>query len=247
MKKILFFVMVFALLASSCKKESKSKSLNYYDYNPIEMVLRGTHQIEVSSDYGISYKAINPDDKEVVSVTGGGKLTGENVGTAQVKIDNGYESRTIDVVVDFFAEPTFEFGCTTQRIRYLYGMPTVALNIDTLTAYYYTTDHGFSFICGEMDFYFYNGIYDEADLYIKSFPPNDDLLYNYLNERFDYDTIYGDTLQVYKYKLDPNILCGKFASHNQWDEWCLFYIRLDGEKSLANVLKRRPRSSKFLY
>lgn len=242
MKKVLFIsVLAFAILATGCKKE-KSKSLEYNDSNPINMVLRGEHQIDVSSAYDITYKSLN---ETAVTVTQSGKLYGKNVGEAKVQIDNGYESRTIDVIVDLFTEPTFEFGCNTGRIKALYGEPIAAGYVDTILVYQYTTNTGYSYACGEMDFFFYNGQYFESDVYIR---PNVEILLNrYLDENFTLDTIVGDTLSLYRYQLDNNIICGKYASHNQWDEWCLFYARADQEKSFANVLKRRPRSSKLRY
>ena len=245
MKKVVFFLIILAVLATGCKKK-KSKDLNYNDSDPIEMVLRGNHQIQASSDYDISYTALNPNFT-VIEVSNGGNIYGKNVGNARVKIDNSYDSRVVDVVVSLFRQPTFEFGCASSRIRDLYGRPFESgyLPGDTILCYRYTASNGYSYACGEMDFFFLNGSYYESDVYIR--PSVEYLLNNYLNDNFRLDTILGDTLSVYRYKLDESIICGKFASHNQWNEWCLFYIQLNQEKSLANILKRRPRSSKFLY
>lgn len=242
MKKVLFLsVIALAILASGCKK-NKSKALEYNDSNPINMVLRGYHQIEASSEYDITYKSLN---ETAVTVTKSGKLYGKNVGEAQVKIDNGYESKTVDVIVDLFTEPTFEFGCNPNRIKSLYGQPLAAGYVDTILVYQYTSNDGYSYACGEMDFFFYDGRYFESDVFIR---PNVEVLMNrYLNDNFILDTILGDTMSIYRHQLDNNIICGKYASHNQWDEWCLFYARANQEKSFANVLKRRPRSSKLRY
>ena len=252
MKKTLFFMMILAVLATGCKKDNKSKSLNYNDTDPIVMALSGLYHdfdraIKVTSDYDITLTAINEPNHTVLSIYDG-KLHGINVGNAKVKISNGYEDKTVDVIVDLFVEPTFDFGCNTSKIRELYGSPKASGYIsDTVLVYQYTTNKGYSYACGEMDFFFLNGAYYESDLYIRSFPPDDFLLNNYLNENFRLDTIIGDTLSVYRYNLDESIVCGKFATHNEWNEWCLFYVQLNQEKSVANILKRRPRSSKFLY
>ncbi len=247
MKKTLFFMMILAVLATGCKNNKKSKSLNYSDSNPISMVLQGNHQIAASSDYDISYSAINSDPHiEVITVSGSGKIHGKNVGTAQVKIDNSYESRVVDVIVDLFIEPTFEFGCNSERIRQLYGRPFNSAIIDTLLIYQYTASHGYSYACGEMDFFFYNGAYYEADVYIR--PDVEYLLDSvYLKENFNYHSTVGDTLDIYKYKNDTTIICGKFDSHNQWNEFCLFYYRSNATNSLDKALKALPRSSKLRY
>ena len=245
MKKTLFFIMILAVLATGCNRKKKSKDLNYNDSNPIEMVLRGNHQIKAESDYDISYKAINPSNATVIEVSGGGNIYGKNVGSAQVKMDNGYENLTVDVIVDLFRQPTFEFGCNSERIRQLYGRPFNSAIIDTLLIYQYTASQGYSYACGEMDFFFYNGAYYEADVYIR--PSVDYLLNNYISENFNYHSTVGDTLDIYKYKNDTTIICGKFDSHNQWNEFCLFYYRSNATNSLDKALKALPRSSKLRY
>lgn len=248
MKKTVFFLIVLAVLATSCNRNKKSKSLDYNDSNPIEMVLRGYHQIQVSSDYDISYKAINSNPNvEVITVDGSGKLYGKNVGTAQVKIDNSYENRLIDVVVSLFRQPVFDFGCSASRIRSIYGSPYTEQMLpgDTIYVYRYTSSDGYSYACGEMDFFFYNERYYEADVYIR--PSVEYLLNNYLTENFNYHSIIGDTLDLYKYKLDTTIICGKFDSHNPWNEFCLFYYKTDSSKSLDSFLNKLPRSSKLRY
>ena len=169
MKKTVFFLIILALLATGCKKK-KSKDLNYNDANPIVMALSGPehnpsipphhfdHLIQVTSDYDITFKAINPNNLSVISVSSDGYIHGINVGEAKVKIDNSYESRVVDVIVKLFIEPTFEFGCASSRIRDLYGRPFESgwLPGDTILCYRYTASLGYSYACGEMDFFFHN-------------------------------------------------------------------------------------------
>ena len=261
MKKTLLFMLILALMATGCKKK---RALNYNDTDPIVMALSGPehiqnlpdhyfdHQIQVTSHYDITYSAINPNNIEVIKVSNDGYIHGKNVGQAKVRIDNGYEERVINVVVDLFRQPTFEFGCSSNRIKSLYGNPYASgMNGDTILVYQYTTQHGYSYACGEMDFFFYNGGYYEADVYIR--PTVEYLLNNYLTENFNYrsfiyDTaLYADTLFVYKHKIDTTIVCGKFKSHNQWDEFCLFYYQSAAANSLDRALKNLPRSSKLRY
>ena len=247
MKKIVFFMMILALLATGCKKK-KSESLNYDDSNPISMVLQGHHQIKASSDYDITYRAINSDPNiEVITVTSDGNIFAKNVGMAKVKMDNGYEDKVVDVKVDLFREPTFEFGCRSSKIRDIYGRPYESgwLPGDTILYYRYTAADGYSWACGEMQFFFYQGGYYESDVFIR--PRVEGRLNEYLNARFNYHSTIGDTLEVYKLKQDTNIICFKYATHNQWDEWCLGYYTVEGTKSLDNVLKSLPRSSKLRY
>lgn len=173
-----------------------------------------------------------------MTVSDDGVLNGRNVGSAQVTLDNGFHSLTVDVIVDLFREPTFEFGCYTNRIRELYGNPYMSGYInDTILVYQYTGPGGYSYACGEMDFIFEDAGYCEADVYIRSSVGL--LLNRYLDERFTLETIIGDTLYLYRFKLDNNIVCGKFDSHNQWDEICLFYIKIEDIKFIDAVLNKR--------
>ena len=259
MKRIVYLLMVLAVFATGCKKkeEPKSTALNYNDKNPIVMAFSGSghsqnipahyfdYKIQVSSDYDISYRAINPDDREVITVSSDGYIHGKNIGEAKVKMSNGYENKTVDVKVDLFIEPTFEFGCPSSKIRALYGKPYYSAIVDTILVYQYTRKHGYSAACGEMDIYFYNGGYYEADLYImKLF---EDQIDDYLNENFVYDTIYGDTLSIYRHKINEDIHCGMFDTHNQWNEYCLFYYQITQNDTEASFLKSVPRSSKLRY
>ena len=259
MKKIVFLMIILAVLATGCSQKKKSKSLNYNDSDPISMVLRGNRKINVSSDYDISYRVLNNDPtKTVIEVSSGGVLYGKNVGEDQVFISNGYESKTIDVKVDLFTEPTFEFGCNPNRIKSLYGNPYYSGFSGENLVYIYTSDNGYSYACGEMDFLFKNNSYFQSILYIRK--GLDGILNNYLDENFViFDTVQDtvtatwptthDTIitrHLYKNKLDESIICGKQPALNQWEETVLFYIRVD-ENSRDNSLKMRPLSSKFLY
>ena len=259
MKKVLVIMaVVMMIMATGCKKYKKSKSLNYNDSDPIVMALSGTtnqfdHQIQVTSDYDITYTAINTSQYEVITVSGSGKIHGKNVGTAKVEISNGYESKTVDVIVDLFVEPTFEFGCNPNHIKSLYGTPAQdGINSEGDLVFRYTSNQGYSYACGEMDFFFNENYYYESDVYIR--PSVEYLLNNYLNDNFNHaydynDTISSDTIvtvSVYRNKIDENIICGKRLALNQWNEILLYYYRVE-DNDLAKSLYIRPRSSKLRY
>ena len=270
MKKAFYILVVaIAFLTASCSKD-KSKSLNYSDHNTIEMVLRDYHQIQVTSEYGITYKAINEDpDAAVITVNGNGKIYGMNVGSAKVQISNGYETKTVDVNVSLFREPTFEFGCNTDRIRSLYGSPYQAAYVqDTILYYVYINPQTamYSASCYQMWIFFdvennNEKHYIESDVYIRKDWENP-LLINYLNDNFDSlftvhnyyfdDEITHDSVDaiIYKSKYDENVRCGKFPHSNKYDDICLFYYYREPQtvsKDLDKSLNNLPRSSKFLY
>lgn len=250
MKKTLFFMIVLAIFATGCKKE-KSKSLDYSGPSTVTIALRDYYKLPVSSEYNITYSTSND---MYVTVSADGTIYGKNVGKADITISNGYESRIISVDVDLFIEPTFEFGCSPSHIRELYGSPYNSGYLDTILVYQYTASQGYSYACGEMDFYFINGNYYESDVYVRS--SVEFLLDNYLTENFEFmydvnDTISPDTIvtvSLYKNKLDQEIICGKRLAMNQWNEILLFYFKhKDTSKDLAKSLYIRPRSSKLRY
>ena len=264
MKKILLVLtLVIMIVATGCNKNKKSKSLNYNDSNPIVMALSGTtHQfdrkIQVSSDYDITYTAVNDPNYPVITVTSDGYIHGKNVGTAKVDISNGYESMTVDVEVDLFIEPTFDFGCSVDKIYSLYGAPYQwGTNSEGILVYQYTSYYGYSYACGEMDFFFNEEGYYESDVYIR--PTVEYQLNNYISDNFNHINDYNDTIvspytsqdtiitvSLYRSKYDSHVICGKRPALNQWREILLYYFKVE-DNDLAKSLYIRPRSSKLRY
>ena len=90
-----------------------------------------------------------------------------------------------------------------------------------------------------MDFIFDNRSYFEADLYIRK---NVEYLLNcYLEDNFTFETTLNDTIPIYRNKIDNSVMCGKYDSHNQWNEICLYYFRADDIKSL-NAALNKPKN-----
>lgn len=241
-KTFIFIMMTLIITVSGCKKE-KSKSLNYNDSDPLSIVLRETRQVNATSEYDITYTTSN--DK-VVSILNAGNIYGKNVGQAKITLSNSYESKTVDVNVDLFREPSLDFGCTPKAIKSQFGTPyNAGYNAEGYLVYVYSGNEGYSYACGEMDFFFESGRYIEADVYIRK--NLDNLLNNYLNESFtltDTIKVYNPNISdstdalIYRYHEDMNIICGRYPSGNEWQETFLFYTSLD-EKG-TNRLIRKP-------
>ena len=232
MKKVfIILALVLAVAATSCKKDGneKSKSLTFNGNNPYTMALRDTIALPVSSDYDVTVTSAN---NNVVRPYHGSKVIGWNVGETSITISNGYESVNVDVNVDLFVEPTFEFGCSPSHIRSYYGSPfKSAYDDDGTLRYIYTSQHGYSWACGQMDFLFDNSQYIESQVYIKE--NMDYLLNNYITANFNFiDTVLvfnpfvEDSVDccVYRNKIDETVLMGKFYTGNTWHETLLFYV-----------------------
>lgn len=202
--------------------------LVYNDENPIHLALREEHKIADSSAYPITYST---SDDMYVTVSDDGVLFGKNVGSAQVTLDNGYHSLTIDVIVDLFREPTFEFGCNTNRIEEIYGEPYSSYYInDSLTISRYTSNSGYSYACWEMQFLFWQESYTQANVYIKQ--DFDLLLSNYLENNFDLITITNENSYVFRSKIDNSIICEKRLNANQYDDVLLMYYKDYGNQTM---------------
>ena len=244
MKKTVFFMIILAVLAGGCKKnkDEKSTALRYYDSDPIHMVFQDTHTIAVESDYDISYEIIRTNPYPVLRWQSHGVLKSLNVGTDKVTISNGYETKTVDVVVDVFTEPTFEFGCAPARIRELYGTKYQGAYVTDhdiqYLRYVYIGDESNNYMysptCYHMDFYFQDSQYIVSQVFIRK--NNIEIpLKNYIDDNFDslrtipkyyYDEyITHDTVPaiVYRSKTDENVLCIKYEHANQYDDISLVY------------------------
>lgn len=223
MKKLLFLAITLAVLTISCK-EKKSEALNYNDADPIQMTLREYHQVDASSDYSITYTSAD----ELIVEPNDGNLYGKNVGETQITLDNGYETKTVDVNVTLFTEPTFEFGCDQNRIKSLYGDPYYSY--DDSIFIYGAHDPGYSYACWQMNFFFDDNSYYESDVYILN---NFEYMLNlYLEENFVLDSIINiDSIDYHMYHniIDNTVKCGKFYEANEWGDICLFYFQSSDE------------------
>lgn len=227
----------------SCK-EKKSKSLNYNDSDPLSIVLQETRTVDATSDYDISYRSSNTG---VLTIQNAGIIFGKNVGQAQLTLDNGYESKTVDVNVDLFRDPSLNFGCPSSEIKSQFGKPFKAgYNQEGYLVYVYTGSDGYSYACGEMDFFFESNRYIEANVYIRK--NLNSLLNNHLNKDFtltDTIKVYNPNISdstdalLYRYRDDNDIVCVRYPSENGFLETMLIYTRLD-EKGYIRKLLRNP-------
>ena len=245
MKRTVFFMIILAVLASGCgKKDEKSTSLNYSDRNPIRMVFQDTHKIAVESDYDITYEIVGLNSFPVLRFKHIGVLEAMNVGSDKVKMTNGYDTKFVDVIVDLFTEPSYEFGCNGSRIRSLFGTPRIGTSGD-YTYYQYIgkpeNNYMLSPTCFQMVFWFENNGYIKSDLYLRS--KNIDIpLKNYFRDNFDslytvnngfYDSLVThDTVPVtyYRSKTHPEVLCGTHKHGNKYDDIKVFYYEDTGEE-----------------
>lgn len=226
-------MMILAIMATGCKK--KSQDLNYKESEPLELALRDEHKINVSSDYDVTYTSSNPLCVEANYHNINGNIFAKNVGSAQLTMSNGYNSKTVTVNVSLFIQPTFDFGCRPSVIESLYGQPYQSgyNPDDNYLVYRYTmkTNEGnYSWACGEMDFFFDDDKYVEADVYVRE--GVDYMLNKYLDDNFNiYDSLYihiseTDSVfaHIYRNKIDETVFCGKYFSGDQWNETKLFYF-----------------------
>lgn len=231
MKKIALFLLGFCLILSSCKNRNRYE-INYDGPATIDIVLLEELGLNVTSDYPLTYYS---DNELVVTVSENGVILGKNIGEANVVISNAESTLTLKVVVSLFEEPSFDFYCNQAHIMDLYGMPYHTLGDSIYT--YGGDDRWYSFAVWEMDFFFINNQYAEADLYIRK-----DLnvrVDEYLKGNFIYKNQVTDeetnvTYDIYLNKENPEdatVLVGKIMDAGPYKDICLFYIPYEHQRN----------------
>ncbi|MGN0032216.1 MAG: hypothetical protein ACI358_00290 [Candidatus Limimorpha sp.] len=220
---------------SACKEKGNdtvlTTDMSYNGEDSIVMVFGNKQKLNVVSDYEVSYKSSN---ENIVTCHSDGVLEAKSIGNATVSFNNGYHKKEINVDVILFEEPTFEFGCSSYRIKEIYGNPDYHFG-DSIFIYG-AHDPGYSKACWQMDFFFDENSYIQSDVYIRS---NYEALVNkYLNDYFTFDSLFiaNDSTSIYIYHNNPmpNIVCGKIYDYNQWGDLCLFYFN-SGRKGDSGI------------
>lgn len=230
MKKIALFLLGFCLILSSCKNRNRYE-INYDGPATIDIVLLEELGLNVTSDYPLTYYS---DNELVVTVSENGVILGKNIGEANVVISNAESTLTLKVIVSLFEEPTLNFYCDQSYIEEVHGTPKY--KNDSLMIYGSGEDWH-SFAVWEMDFFFINNQYAEADLYIRK-----DLnvrVDEYLKGKFIYKNQVTDeetnvTYDIYLNKENPEeatVLVGKIMDAGPYKDICLFYIPYEHKRN----------------
>ena len=228
-RNILFLLLCISFLLPSCKKDY---SIKYDGSKTIEMVLLEELTLDVESDDDLTYTS---DNDMVVTVDADGKLLGKNVGEANIRVSNTENSLDLKVNVSLFEEPTLNFGISTNEIKKIYGEPRH--NFGDTIYIYGSGNNWYSYAVWEMDFFFIDNQYIEADLYIRKELQQriDEFMNsNYFIADTITDTIDNEFKPVYLYLNSDNIeeanVCvGKIYDEGPYDDICLFYIPFDYE------------------
>lgn len=228
MKRNYILLMTLLVLAvTACNENEKilDRQLYYNGPNPIRMALKDSVLLDFMSDFNVTVKS----DNDNVTILDGGFIYGNNVGEANIKIDNYYYKITIPINVDLFIEPMFDFGCGVEKIIGQYGIPDDNFG-DTILAYgdFDSTNMFISYACTEMNFLLNeNGKYYKSDIYVNGNLGN--LLGLYMDEKFTFDSICnsssGFEYEMYHSKTDSSLKCSKFGNANQYGDFCLSYYK----------------------
>lgn len=241
MKKLaLFFISV--MLFAACGNRNDT-SINYDGPKTVDIVLLEELNLNVTSDEPLTYYS---DNDLYVTVTDNGIIKGKNVGEANVTISNSENSITVKVVVSLFEEPTFDFGISPNDIAKIYGAPR--FNYGDSIFIYGSGNEWYSYAVWEMDFFFQDNEYIEADLYIRedvNTRLNQFLRENYFVKDTIYDTVDNVMTTCYIYLNENNpdeasVLLGQLFPAGRYDDVCLFYTAYDNsdKKSLEDLYKR---------
>lgn len=219
-KKYAILLIAIALITTACNK--KNQDLNYNGANPIKIALRDTLKLDIKSDYDVT---LTSDNERDVAVIDGNSIYGKNVGSANVKMDNGYKNLTVPVTVDLFIEPSFNFGCSMSDIINDFGEPDYSYGDSTIVYGNANNNNNFvSYTCTQMNYFFNDGAYYMSSVYIKKLV--DFQLDKYLDDHFVFDSIFTtDSIEYFMYhgKDDIHLKCDKIEGVNDWNDNCLFY------------------------
>ena len=223
MKKIALFLLGITILLSSCRPKDKYE-ICYDGPKEINISLTEEYNLNISSEDPLT---LYSDNELIVAVSPNGIIKGKNIGEANIIASNSQNSITIKIVVSLFEEPTFNFYCKPSHIKDLYGAP----RIETDSVYVYGgSEEWHSFAVWEMDIFFIDKKYVEADLYIRK--DLDARIDEYLNTKFFYrnkftDTDNNITYDIYLNDENPEnatVLVGKIKDAGPYQDVCLFYI-----------------------
>ncbi len=222
MKKIALISLFTCMFFASCN----NYKIKYDGPDAINIVWRESISLNADSDDPLHYRS---DNERNVTVSENGVVYGKNVGKANVTLYNTENELTIPVTVDLFEEPTLNFGASTSEIKSLYGEPKY--NFGDSVYVYGGGQDWYSPSVWEMNFFFSNDQYYEADLYLRN--DLDILLTKYLEENFFYyntltDTLNGEikTIYIYLDTEDPrfaDVIVGKQYNVGKYQDILLIY------------------------
>lgn len=224
MKKISIILLGVFFIMTSCGNKTKDidKTIKYNGSNTVNIVLLEDYNLKASSEDALSYYS---DNELVVTVTQDGKISGKNIGEANVTISNSENEIKIHVIVTLFEEPTLDFGCNRDKILSLYNPEKLIYNTDSVVVY----SNWYSYAVWSMSFFFKNNMYYESDLYIRN--DLDLRIDQYLSANYHYYGVLTDNnnKDIYVYldsatESDASILVGKQYDANSDGDICLIYI-----------------------
>lgn len=230
MKKIALILLGISILLTSCKPKDKF-GIKYNGDSIVNIVLAEEYDLDITSEDNLTFYS---DNELIVTVNQDGIIKGKNIGEANITASNSQNSITIKVIVSLFEEPTLNFYCDQSYIEEVHGTPKY--KNDSLMIYGSGEDWH-SFAVWEMDFFFINNQYVEADLYIRK-----DLnvrVDEYLKGKFIYKNQVTDeetnvTYDIYLNKENPEdatVLVGKIMDAGPYKDICLFYIPYEHKRN----------------
>lgn len=220
MKKSVFILFFACIFFSSCNKDS----IKYKGPDVINIALQERYEIDANSKEPITYSS---DNNLIVDIIDNGTILGKNVGEANVTLSSASDELTIPVVVNLYEEPTLDFYCRPSDIEKIYGEPK--RKNDSIYIYG-SGDDWYSFAVWEMDFFFQNNKYIEADLFIKK--DLDTRVDEFLKEKYFFQGYLTDTVNGNKrYEIyfneenaeDATVMIGKIKDAGPYKDVCVFY------------------------
>ncbi len=210
MKKHLFTLLFsIPLILSSCGdseslEEDQQIKLGKTEYS---MNYEDEKQIEATSVSAITYTSENEYN---ATVSQSGKITGGKVGKTTIVLENGYDKKKIDVIIDpkftLYPEPNekVKFGASKQDVKKIYGTPSFE-NTDGILYNEYYSIYSYIFLFDKNDKVTSIGVSCSIDKMSENLPEflderyqlidydEDELTLTFLNEKEDMGILFTPT------------------------------------------------------
>lgn len=187
MKRILFsLLLVIPFFIAGCDDDD-NKKINLTSPPEIQLYQGGTHQINATSDYEITYTS----EKEfVATVSKTGLVTADYVGETNIILNNGKTTETVKVVVsgknNLYQTPNLEFGITAAELIAKLGEPDHQDVTDTGYTRIYYADYSSAASSQRQYIIDPTGKYDMVGVYV--YISYAESLIGYLEERYVFVT-----------------------------------------------------------
>ena len=123
-KSVLLMFAIMAMVLSGCSSDDDENNSIVLDSKEVVIYSGDKYQIEAKSDKSISYQS---EDEYHARVSTSGLISANKVGETNILLNNGYDSKTVKVIVkgkiNLYPEPYLKWNVSKNELIKLLGKP----------------------------------------------------------------------------------------------------------------------------